>query len=470
MELKEFGDITVFKINDLKCIDVLEANLSTKGEMFPIYGPNGAGKSTVIGALEMLFNGGKLPEGLIRKGKKEALIEALTSTGVTARKRIRTTKKGKQVSEVALFKDNQEISAPQDVLKQLFGGLVSPNKMANATGAALFKGIIDAAGISTTKQDEKISNQKVDIAVVTREIKVMGERVAPPDLPEGIEDLDPYDADEFVRVFNLVKSCNDASVSAAGTRQRIETGKLKLKEIQDKILELETMATKFDIEAERLPAAQARMKEVNLAKANDELIKEVKSFKSWEKEKSDKQKGLKKKKEILKAEELRRKETLTEADTGVLGLKLTDDGGVLFNGIPWENLCYSDRMKIATILTIKGMDKDRVNIMFLEHGESLSAAKRKEIAEACKEFNVKLFLEVFVETVAQAGDDGITLQAVDQMALPDPKEEVSAEGSIDVDPIVKPKQIGKAIPQKILDDVQPIDVNPFANIDDGLGF
>lgn len=487
MKKTEFGDITMLKVSDLRCIDVFEAKLGAGGKMLPLYGPNGAGKSTIIDSLAILFDGGKLPEDLIRHGKTEALIEAMSSSGIIIRKRIRRKKTdNSQVTELVLTKDNQPIPSPQKALKELFGGLASPNRIAELSGAKLYEEVCRASGVSTDEFDNGIAEQKRKISDFNAELRVLGIVEYPGKVPEYLKDLKPFDHARFEELQDSIESRRESADRKDQVQHSIARGLEIIEGLKKQIVaaeeKIETYRKEFD-ELVLIVASPEALKEVEEhAKLSDSLryteeLAVHTKFDKWQDDKKKIDTSIEECKVDVKKSEAARIDYLFHADLGVPGLRLTEDRGVLYNENRWENTCFSDKMKASAILTMKGMDPEQLNLMYMEHGESLSKAKREELANACKVEGVHLIMEVFVENEAHAGDDGIVLHPVAEEPIvpkqPMNEEQVEAfekEHGIKVLPPNKvdpaPATFGKSIPDHILE--TPAEENPFDSVDESL--
>lgn len=480
MTKNEFGDITMLKVNDLRCIDVFEAKLEKGGKMLPLYGPNGAGKSTIIDSLEILFSGGKIPDDLIRHGKKEAFIEAMSDRGIIIRKRVRRKgTDGSQVTDLVLTKDNELVPSPQKALKELFGGLASPNRLADLSGAKLYEEVCVASGVQTAGYDYDIEADKNEASNIRAEMRVLGVLKDPGERPKELADLPVFDVNEYQELKSVMQVYEDEDQEYEVLSQRIEKGKTAIETMKEQLNSAEHRLEQLEDESEKIDAKRQasnwpqdteRFALLEKAMVSTEELKVYTEYEVW-KEKAE---ALAKEAVRLTAHTNKKKDEkrayLANADLGVPGLSLNEDKTVSYNGNLWENTCFSDKMKASAILTMKGMDKDQLNLMYMEHGESLSKAKRDELAEECKKNGVHLIMEVFVENEAHAGDDGIILHPVtEEPVVPEIGQLAElSQGVTPETPLKKDEKLpfGRPIPSHILE--TPAGSNPFDSVDDDL--
>lgn len=468
MKRSEFGDITMLKVSDLRCIDVFEAEVGIEGNLIPIIGPNGAGKSTIIDAISILFEGGKLPSDLIRHGKKEAFIEAMSNNGVIVRKRIRTRADGEQVAELVLTKENQPIASPQSALKELFGKLASPNAIAAAKGSDLYNQLITNAGVDLSSHESMIEKFKEKAREGRAKIKVLGYKENPGERPDNAKpfDINRYNAlrDEMQQYDDLVNEVDELVERMEKGKEVIEKMELQLAEAKERLSKItvkhETCKTTLSsYSLEKMVAEKAELDEAYL---QQDKVKVFDEYTAWKEQIDDAQFEVDEAERLILVEREASRKAIESADLGVPGLKATADGKVLYKGNAWENTCFSDRMKAAAILTMKGMDKEQLNLMYMEHGESLSKMKRQELAEQCKANGVHLIMEVFVENPDESQEEGYVLKAVsDEPYIP---EQDKPEAPVEK---IKPAPFGKPIPAEILKG-NTAKANPFDSVDNDI--
>ena len=417
MDLKQFGELNYLSINNLRAIELVEMKLEGKN-FVPLYGPNGSGKSTVLDALMMLFKGGTIPDQIIKDGGKLATIKAETTTGIKIEKRIKLKKNGEQTSELVMSSENKLISSPQKILKELFGSFITPNKIAESTGVAIFKKITDKLDISFESLDNNIAAIKANISNENAILKINPEIEKPDgDKPSIIK----YSREEHIKCSERHQELKDHVALRDSSTHRLEIISKQLAELQEEhdTLERKVVARTNEIlkEQEEQKSLILKLKDFETILNNQELTENWNNYTKRKNLREERIKTLSELKESLKKAEREKVLTLTNVDTGVKGLTLSESKDVLFNGLPWENTCFSDKMKVAATLGIKNNPKDKLPIMFIEHGESLSDIKRQEIAKEAINQGAIVFIEVFMENT-EGVEDGVVLSLPEKHYIP----------------------------------------------------
>jgi energy-coupling factor transporter ATP-binding protein EcfA2 len=439
MKKEDFGDLNLLTISDFRSIDMFELKLEN-GKFVPLYGPNGSGKSSVMDSLIMLFNGGSVPEGSIRNGKDEAKVTVETTAGYKITKRLRKVQKGKdqgkQTTELVMTKDNQPVGKAQSVLKDLFAGFLTPNKIAMATGADLYNKIIKAAGISPEEIDNEIENAKKHLSQAEQQSSILWGIAQKPnsEKPEEIVEYDPdeivvlneerikyaHSAEEYLRQNELKK---ELEKDIEDTRKTLEN---LVAELQEKNKVIEKVKERAEIATVKVDEIEKRLEVLRSARDNAEIMRAWKLYEENKAKAEEFEPTLQMRKETVKALRADRKRLIEELDTGVDGLSLTADGKVMFNDHQWEIAAFSERMKAAAILSLKNLPDDKLPIMFIEHGESLSASKREEIAKVAIDQGAIVFVEVMMEDTTGV-NDGVIMRVSDTApVIPEPvnKEDI----------------------------------------------
>ncbi len=410
MNIEQFGKLNYLGITNLRTIEVIETELKDKS-FVPISGPNGAGKSTVLDSLMMLFNGGSVPAQVIRDGGDKAEITIKTSTGVTVTKRIRLDKNNKQVTDIVMHHENKVINKPQVILKELFGGFITPNKTASASGAALYKSIIAQSGINFEVLEFNLAEAKEKVSVSKAMLKNLGVVKQ----PEGEEPtITEYNRAEHLQVqeeLRLYKEHLSRHSAQSATVVRMTA------ELEKETLILNKMNKSLEQERASIPQTKKKNEEFESLLENQQKLESWKIFHKYVEDSRTLDQDIREwRSKVLELEDTLSK-SYASADTGLENLTITADKNVLLNGLPWENACFSDKMKASAILGIKNNPADKLPIMFIEHGESLSIEKRNEIAKVAIDKGAIVFIEVFMEDTSNV-DEGIVLQLPDVPYIP----------------------------------------------------
>jgi chromosome segregation ATPase len=394
----DIGTLGLVTISDLKAIELAELRLQENGQFVALEGDNGVGKSTVMDAIEILFNGGRLPDGIIRKGKKEAVIEAQFSGGYSAKRRIRTTKKGDQVVELTLEDPTgAPVPSPGKVLKDLFEGFITPAGMAHSTGASLHYTACQMIGVDDQDLGSALMSAEERQREANAVVKAQGEREKP---IEPKPDITPFDQKYYDEMTDVRSELREKLLDMDHKKDQVRQLKRQIEKMKLEVDMLETHLLEYDRTAEELEKVEeycAGAKEDRDKRAHAEhLLQEWERYEDWlQGMNSATEKATKAKAAV---DIIRRdiRELYAKAQ-GPGGVTVTEDRKVLINGELWENCAFSDRMKAATLMMLGSMPEDKIPLVFIEHGETMNSAKRLEIAAEAIKQGATVFMEIFKE-------------------------------------------------------------------------
>ena len=421
--MNDLGTLALLQINDLKSIDVVEIPLNEKGQFVTLKGNNGVGKSTVMEAIETLFNGGTLPNGLIRNGKSEAIVCGEFSSGYTATRRIRKNKKGEQVNTLVVVRpDGGKVGSPQTVLREIFAGYMNPSRLASMSGAPLYNEIAKQIPAEVQKLQDELDDALEEKRNETAVRKSLGE-VSPPseEKPEGAV---VFDEERYFQLQDLVTECQEhinleARLEAENRSYETQIAALQLK-IADNDLNIKSAQLKaknFDVFNDELGA----MKEARDMSAHSAaLIKEWETYQEW----YDKTDELDSKIHVLGMKIKSSRDHIRKAiseSVPVEGMEISEDKEITMHKIPWDNCAFSERLEAAALLQIKALPDWALPIMFIEHGESMNKEKRERIASMAIKAGATVFMEVMNEDVNELTIEYNDVQ-VKATPIPEPKE------------------------------------------------
>jgi energy-coupling factor transporter ATP-binding protein EcfA2 len=433
MSESKIGKMVQFSISDYKCIDVIDLDLQESGQFVPISGPNGSGKSSVMDAISVLFGGGSLPPGIIRRGKKEAIIQGVSSAGYKVKRRIYEQKKGKnegkQISELVVTKDNQEIDSPQRLLNEVFSGFVTPTKLSNLSGAPLYNELIEmVGGDATLKADLSVKEAKEALSTERAILKRIGELEPPPD----VDDIEIPDFDEsaYLELSEKVQRAHALEAESERLLSDIKTREKEINEYEQKIavmkLEIEQAEMtvgKYRTVIDKIPLKEKELEEMRAAKdtrnKNKEAIAAKEAYDKRKKE-FEKQNAIMQAAKEAESEALKLQKEVYASLPLPAGMSISEEKNVFIDGVLWENECYSRRVETATIVMLESLKPDKLPIVFIEHGESLSQEKREEIAKTAIRMGATVFMEIFDEKPISG--EGITLRESSNVPTIEAKE------------------------------------------------
>jgi len=399
--MENLGSLAILQINDLKSIDVVEIELDKDGQFISLKGDNGVGKSTVMEAIEALFNGGKLPDKIIRNGKKEASIIGEFSTGYKALRRIRKNKNGDQVASLEIIRpDGGKVSAPQTVLKEVFAGYMTPSRLANMSGASLYNEVAKHFPDKIEKLQKELDSILDARRTETAIIGSLGSKTEPSEpVPKGAV---AFDEERYFQLQDLVRECEqhkevaeELTLNNLDLEKQIEELKAKIKKNTADIASANFKAKNLEEFRDELGA----MKEARDMSAHSAaLIKEWEIFNRWSEDITARNETVRRLQLDIKA---KRKEILEAISSAVpvTGMKISEDKEILMNDVPWLNCAFSERLEAAALLQINSFPKDKLPIMFVEHGEALNKEKQQSIAKLAIESGVVVFMEIMDDSI-----------------------------------------------------------------------
>ncbi len=400
--MKNMGKLGLVTISDLKTIDLVELDLGADGQFVALVGDNGVGKSTVMEGIEVLFTGGQLPEGLIRHGKKEALVTAAFSAGYTVKRRIRKSAKGEQKAELVITDPSgAPVPSPSAVMKELFAGYMSPARLASMEGASLYKEVVKQLPVDVAALENEVNLSAALLSDVNAESRVLGKMDPPADeRPE----IPPFDMDSYDLKSEKVSTLRSISSDIDHKREQA----LRLND-QVTRLTLELTSIRGDIETlegdiKELPELEdevAGMKEARDKRAHAEhLLKAWEDYDAWN-EKAD---AFQTKAQAADKEHRAATDKLRKELAGAVGpgeVTVDESREVYIAGSPWLNAAFSERLKAAAILQINSLPDGKIPLMFIEHGEAMNTEKRLDVAKAAIEAGATVIMEIMKEDVKE---------------------------------------------------------------------
>ena len=405
--MNNFGSLVLLKVNNLRAIEIVEIPMGEDGKLIRLTGDNGTGKTTVIEAIETLFNGGKLPDGVIRRGQKEALIEGRFSTGYVAKRRVRKSKSGKQVAELVVTDpDGNKMMAAGAILKSLFSGFITPAKMAGSSGAALYNEIKAQIGIDLGDREQKVANLKERASEIRAELNVLGRVEEPEEARPMIPEIDEERLSVLDNKVYEAKTAKGLITVLEHQQQRtsreIEECKQRIEVLEE---ELEESRKQKEEHLSKIEAAQEIEEEWQIMKqaAKDrtekaQLVKNWETYESWQKATDT---AAEKLEEALREQSVAENEIRSKlaAAVGPGDVRVDENRQVFIGKTPWEIAAFSERILAATLMQIESLEESTLPIVFIEHGEGLNTEKQQEIAHAAITKGATVFIEVMDEDI-----------------------------------------------------------------------
>lgn len=414
------------KIMKCKIENILGVNnieFAPQGQSVTIGGANNQGKSSAINSLIMALGGKeRVPAVPLKEGAESGNVEIILDN----LKVKLSVKKDRKTSLVVESLDGAIYKSPQAMLDKLFGGLsfdpgafrsIAPDQQR----LALFK----VAGIDLSAINNKIEtafNYRSEASRVVKNLEAqVGQLSKPydPELPEDLIDdseLKSFIADADAKTLargnqsqkiSDIKTELEKNLNNKEIRLRfIETKKAEILALQKLIEEESTMVTNLvkqsvELEAkledaekqiQTMPTVSTdeltgKISELNLK--NNSITENNRARKLFEDLKAAQANEVEKTNllESLRAEKLK---MLTEAKLPIEGLSFTDSG-VLFEGIPFQQISESKQWEVSTAI---GFALNPKGIVFMSASGGLDKKSREKVRQRASLCGVQLFMEV----------------------------------------------------------------------------
>jgi len=410
--------IIKFRAENFKRIKAVE--ISPDGNIVTITGKNDVGKSSVIDAIAETMKGQDRtsPPKPIREGQTRAETELYTDDHYTI-KRTWT----ESSSYLTVLYDGHEVKKPQTVLEDLYGALtfdplafdrLDKNKKVDMLLSVLHLPI-DPRNID--KDIEREYNERRDI---NRDLKIAQTKFDAIDSScfEGLPEnrLSLSEIDEEIRKNEAIKDrrreiqsrIDDKVKDAAGIEREILSVQEKirnlrgyeaelvdqLKQVHDvRILEEQALEKEEPIKED---AIGARLKEIQEINAKIDNRAEYRLLKATIEELAEKSQAKTDCIDELKAE---KEKILSEAEMPIDGLGF-EDGGVIYNGIPLEQISTSKRVMISTSIAMALNPSFKV--LLVRNGNDLDHDTMSALHKMIQDNDYQMWIEV-VEDDSETG-------------------------------------------------------------------
>lgn len=391
------------------------ARLDFDGErLVQIRGHNGAGKSALIEAIEKIFKGGSAP-GVVTTGAKKATLIGKFGE-YTATKII----KEDGTAELTVKSETAGvIKGAQGLLNELAGKFIDPVRFAELTGKEARAELMKYSSLDFTLIDAKIFQKETARTLKGQEVKKCGqptpcakvEAVSVSELLAKRKEIEAFNESQLKKrqiiidrltklKAEIVTMIDDSFLDKDDDMFQflgnviIETQKYYFKEIEPiKILpspepkkptdEIDAQIAKAEETNTKANAyAEYTRKRTQLDELEDEYAKLTEEIKALRQERSD---------------------MLKNAKLPLKGLEITDTN-LAFNGIAYDTLSTSERLKIAITLAVHYSGELRT--IYIKRGECMDAKSLAKLKEAAEKNDFQVFMEIVDDSYSNT-DDGV---------------------------------------------------------------
>lgn len=404
-------------ISNFLCVKAV--SITPDGNIVRIEGKNEAGKSSIINALWSAILGTLyFPKSPIRKGEKNA--DVFVDLGdITVERKF--TEKGMclEVKDKAGFKS----PSPQSLLNKLCTHIGhDPNEFMKMKSAQRRVYLLDLTGKSDDLNllDSKRKKVFEERTIVNRDVKTVEGKLAGAPADEPVEEKSVVvlmerlnkarKADlEFKELKEeLSSSVGERNLLIASVKNYVDEIKIiqdKIRVLQDGIQRSVEYEKELGDKIENFPSSEtdAITKELSTVEEHNSHVREIKAARDLRVELA----RHKAKSDNLTAEinkiDAEKNAILTSANIPIDNFEITDDD-ILIDGIPFDDLSTSKKIRISMAIGIATNPKFRV--MRISQGSELDSESMAEVRKFAEENDI----QVWVECVANAPQEGIFIQ------------------------------------------------------------
>jgi len=389
------------------------------GGSVTIGGKNGQGKSSAIWALAMALGGKRvMPDAPVFEGAEEGRV-TIELDKYLVQMEVDTKRESKLVIE---SKDGTRFSTPQKILNELFGALsFDPGEFLHFDAKKRRETLVALVGLDLKLfdvQEESLCMQRQDLYGVIKVYEGKAEgAVIHADVPEEETPVSEIaqrlkECQEINRELQAIEAlANKKQAEANSITQRVISAEKEIISLEQSIVALKNRVEELSAERVALEEdAQKLIVDVSLklqerdSKAealalSDQLLtaedtnrkisenKETARLRALLLEKNAEYEGFNKRVDAVRAQKI----AAIEATTFPIAGLSFNDGDVLFNNIPFEQLAESEKWEVSTAI---GFTLNKQGIVFMRHSGGLDRDSRDRIRERAAALGVQLFLEV----------------------------------------------------------------------------
>jgi DNA repair exonuclease SbcCD ATPase subunit len=390
-------------------------NITPDGNVVVITGKNDAGKSSVI---DSIFYGltGKIPGKVVKSGEKKAKVRIETEDYIITRK-FDEKFPGHTTRTLTIERDGAVLKSPQKMLDSLIGHLTfDPLEFSRLKAREQRDMLTGILGLDFTKQEEKQKELRSERTVVGRERdKAKGHYEA--------MDLDRKRAKEIPNKEVSVAKINEKKDAVSTEIEKMNNLKINIENMAAIIVNLEKKLAEIKEKIEDTNATKSKLEEQmsdidisSLISQRDKLNRDMSEADSTNAQIRLKQDWIQAEVEYVskKAEydnltgmindiDSEKQGAIEASDMPVEGMTF-DDNGVYIDGIPFDQLATSRKIKASMALAIAM--NPTLKVILIDEGSELDSDSMKLIADMADEAGV----QVWMTRVDETGKAGILIE------------------------------------------------------------
>lgn len=386
-------------IKGLKRIDI-----KPSGAMVRITGKNAAGKTSAIDCIPMALGGKRThPPAPIRKGAKKARIEIDLGEMLVEQT---ISPKGSYLKISA--PDGKAIGSPQTVLDKTVGDLsFDPLAFARMDGKKQGEVLRQLAGLDLTDLQKREDELGEERRIATREGKTLVARLdsmpsPAADLPQ--EPIDTAALQEAARqgaehnedIAQAIQYAAGIEKELAEAQRAFDYAKNRLADAKSKTVAAEQAVAKLG----KTVDVSGIMDSLGAAHATNKAIDNVAAFLALTDEVLAARNTVRQLNSDMESVRDDRALRIAEAEYPLPGLSVSDDGDVIFSGVPLAQASQAE-MTIISASIAMSLNPD-LRLMLIRDGSLLDS----DSADALEALAVEKGYQIFVEQVAERDENG----------------------------------------------------------------
>jgi len=422
--IKEVRIVKILKLTAENIQKIRAVEITPDGNTVIISGKNGQGKTSVLDSISYALGGKALiSQKPIRKGQESAKVVVDLGKYIVERNWTSDNRSYLKVSS----KEGGTFASPQKLLDSLIGDLsFDPLAFARAEKKPQVEILLQAADIQMDKKTlESVSGVKIggdgnpielinqvhkavfdERTALNREEKKLRAQREAIKVPEGMEKIKPVSTSEL---FAERKKMEEQIRENNATRDRFQfivkrTGEIEMQmsDLQEEIAQLTKEQSEMDpnLQDPDIAAIDEKIAQVDDTNHVAQLVKDREEIKVRLNKASREASRLS---ENLKAILEYKNVMIAKAKMPIEGLDF-EEGGVIYNGIPFEQVSDSEKLKVSMAIAMALNPKIRV--IRITDGSLLDSENMKIIQSMAK----KKDFQVWIEKVDETGTVGIFIE------------------------------------------------------------
>lgn len=377
--------IIKLKSENIKKIKVVE--ISPKDNTVIISGKNGQGKTSVLDSILYALAGKKNIEKLpIRDGEEKAKIEIELDKYLITRT---FTDKGTYLK----VEDKKGIKYGQELLDEIINGLAfDPLKFSTLSSKEQLKVILDILGDEIKIIDETIKEIYEERKFIGRDKKNLEGELKSYD--ENLENFELIDIEKLIQRKEELKTSvyYESNLKEKNGRLNEEVDQLR-----ERIFVIEEEIKVNDKELSGIDNSQMEEqldkldKEIQLAKDNNIKANESIKLADCKKKLDESSKKYNNATAELKTLEDSKKNIIKKSKLPIDGLGINNDG-ILYNGVPFEQICTSEKIKIGMKISIAL--NPELKVIRIKDGSLLDTESMDIVKDIAKDKDYQVWIEV----------------------------------------------------------------------------